>query len=83
MHETTTTHARNKTKHRPYLQPRKEGQTQHAEEEPATTAGICKKPYENTRKKYKPKRIFLETLVGYCEASKTRTLDNFTEVRKQ
>ncbi len=50
MHETTTTHARNKTKHRPYLQPRKEGQTQHAEEEPATTAGICKKPYENTRK---------------------------------
>jgi hypothetical protein len=26
---------------------------------------------------YKPKRIFLETLIGYCEASKVKTLDQF------
>jgi len=32
---------------------------------------------------YEPKRIFLETLTGYVEASRTKTLDNFIEVKKQ
>ena len=32
-----------------------------------------------TPKPYTPKRIFLETLIGYIEAAKCRTLDNFTE----
>jgi len=34
-------------------------------------------------KRYEPKRIFLETLLGYVEAAKYRTLDNFTEVKTQ
>jgi hypothetical protein len=34
-------------------------------------------------KRYEPKRIFLETLLGYVEAAKCRTLDNFTEVKTQ
>jgi hypothetical protein len=34
-------------------------------------------------KKYEPKRVFLETLIGYIEAAKCRTLDNFTEVKTQ
>jgi len=34
-------------------------------------------------KKYEPKRVFLETLNGYIEAAKCRTLDNFTEVNTQ
>jgi hypothetical protein len=37
---------------------------------------------ENDMKKpklYKPKRIFLETLIGYQEARLVKTLDNFTE----
>jgi hypothetical protein len=34
-------------------------------------------------KRYEPKRIFLETLLGYIEAAKCRTLDNFTEVKTQ
>jgi hypothetical protein len=29
-------------------------------------------------KQSEPKRIFLETLSGYVEAAKCRTLDNFT-----
>jgi len=28
-------------------------------------------------KKYKPKRVFLETLIGYVEASRVKTLDQF------
>jgi hypothetical protein len=38
---------------------------------------------EDTRMRvrtYKPKRIFLETLEGYIEASRVKTLDNFKEV---
>jgi hypothetical protein len=34
-------------------------------------------------KRYEPKRILLETLLGYVEAAKCRTLDNFTEVKTQ
>jgi hypothetical protein len=34
-------------------------------------------------KKYEPKRVFLETLIGYIEATKCRTLNNFTEVKTQ
>jgi len=34
-------------------------------------------------KRYEPKRVFLETLIGYIEAVKCRTLDNFTEVNTQ
>jgi hypothetical protein len=34
-------------------------------------------------KSYAPKRVFLETLIGYVEAAKCRTLDNFTEVKTQ
>ena len=34
-------------------------------------------------RKYEPKRVFLETLIGYIEAKKCRTLDNFTEVKTQ
>jgi hypothetical protein len=30
-------------------------------------------------KTYKPKRIFLETLIGYIEAAKCKTLDNWRE----
>ncbi len=29
-------------------------------------------------KPYQPKRLFLETLVGYVEASRVKTLDKFT-----
>jgi len=28
---------------------------------------------------YKPKRIFLETLIGYVEAAKCKTLDKWRE----
>jgi len=28
-------------------------------------------------KPYRPRRIFLETLIGYVEASRVKTLDNF------
>jgi len=34
-------------------------------------------------RKYEPKRVFLETLIGYIEATKCRTLNNFTEVKTQ
>ena len=34
-------------------------------------------------RKYEPKRIFFETLIGYIEAAKYRTLDNFMEVKTQ
>jgi len=30
-------------------------------------------------KPYKPRRIFLETLIGYIEAAKCKTLDNWRE----
>ena len=33
-------------------------------------------------KSYAPKRVFLETLIGYIEAAKCKTLDKFTEVKK-
>jgi len=32
---------------------------------------------------YVPKRVFLETLIGYVEAARCRTLDNFIEVKTQ
>jgi hypothetical protein len=34
-------------------------------------------------RKYEPKRVFLETLNGYIEAAKCKTLNNFTEVNTQ
>ena len=34
-------------------------------------------------KSYAPKRVFLETLIGYVEAARCRTLDNFIEVKTQ
>jgi hypothetical protein len=33
-------------------------------------------------RKYEPKRVFLETLIGYIEAAKCRTLDKFIRGEK-
>jgi hypothetical protein len=34
-------------------------------------------------REHEPKRVFLETLIGYIEAARCRTLDNFTEVKQK
>ena len=33
--------------------------------------------------KFKPARIFFETLVGYQEASRVKTLDKFTQLQEE
>jgi len=37
----------------------------------------------NKIQRYAPNRIFLETLIGYTEASRCRTLDNFFEPKRE